>query len=311
RDVGPRAECPLQEAAANRIFQRDCEGDVGCVRLEQFVEGQHVDVEHNRPRVIRQPEPRRRAEAYPERPLHVVCRKVDPASLFIEAILDLGDAPHDALSQEGLAPDRAEANRDPLCGGMVCCIPGGRVERRRGRPEEARWIRGAQEATAEYHESDEQPPEGSHRVFVGETPSPCGPRRSTLGSRSRESARVRTDSSASRSATRLACSSSCASPTPFAACPTDAAVSRTDAVVAPRLASSSARPTRVAAARSSRTVWLKDPSSAPRPLASVSIDPRVFLRSASVSFARSASIGSRFMISIAASSTFFKVDGAE
>src|SRR5436309_2874231 len=133
-----------------------------------------------------------------------MCGEVDPPSLLVEAVLDLGDAPHDALTQEGFAPDPAEANRDPARGRRVRLVLGGRVERRRARAKEAGRIRGAKEAASEHHEPCKEPRAASHRPFTGAAPSPCGPRRRTLGSRSRESASVRTESSASRSATRLA-----------------------------------------------------------------------------------------------------------
>src|SRR5437867_12259303 len=149
-----------------------------------------------------------------------MCGEVDPPSLLVEAVLDLGDAPHDALTQEGLAPDSAEANRDAARGRRVRLVPDGRLEGRRTRPEEAGWIRGAKEAPSEHHQDRHEPRAAPHRLLTGAAPSPCGPPRSTLGSRSRDSASARTDSSASRSATRLVSTSSRASFTPAAACPT-------------------------------------------------------------------------------------------
>src|SRR5207249_10262473 len=125
-------------------------------------------------------------------------------SLLVEAVLDLGDAPHDALAQEGFAPDPAEANRDPARGRRIHLVLRGRLERRRARPEEAGWIRGAKEATFEHQEPYEEPVAAPHRPFAAATPSPCRPGRGPPGSRSRESARVPAGAGASRVAPRLA-----------------------------------------------------------------------------------------------------------
>jgi hypothetical protein len=143
-DIDARVERPLEEPPAARILQCDGEGDVrGLRRCEHVIEREHVDVKDDCLRVVRQPEPRRRAEAGPERTVDVVCGQVEPPALLVEAVLDLGHAPHDALTQEALALDAAEAQRDAARGGRVCLVPGGFLERRRAGPEEAGWIRGA------------------------------------------------------------------------------------------------------------------------------------------------------------------------
>ena len=73
-DASPRVECPHQEAPARSILQRDGEADVGLVRWrEHLVERQHIDVERDRLRIIRQPQARRLTETSPERLFHVVC----------------------------------------------------------------------------------------------------------------------------------------------------------------------------------------------------------------------------------------------
>src|SRR5947209_6921433 len=275
-DPDPGAERALEEVSAPPATQRDREPHVGGVHgVEHLLECHHVDVQRRRPGIIRQPEPGRLPELRHQRALHVMRRQVVPAALLVEPVLHLRRPPYDALAEEGGAAHPAEADRDPRRGRRGGSVTDRPMQGRGVGLVEARRVAAAKHAAPQQRERGEEPRQILHRPFTGTAPSVRGPRRSALGSRSSESASVRTDSSASRSATRLACSSSRASPTPAAASPTLADASRIDAVVAPSFASSIALSTRAAAARSSCSARLKEPSSAWRDAARRSIDPRV------------------------------------
>src|SRR5262249_28711904 len=171
-----------------------------------------------------------------QRALDVVAREVRPAAVLVEPELDLGRAPDDPVTAVARAPDRPQPHRDLHRRGAAGRLGRGTRARRGLGVEEPRRVWIADQRARRQHDrapSAEQPP---HRA--GGAPSPLRrPLSTTAGSRSSESIRARTDSSASRNATRSAWRASRWAPTPLAAEATDDEASRRPAAVAPSRAS--------------------------------------------------------------------------
>jgi hypothetical protein len=113
-----RGEGALEDPTLFGVLELDRQRDHGpASRRQDLVEGDDLNAQRSRTRLIGQTHARRRAECARQCALDVARWQLAPASLLVKAVFDRRSPPYDALAKEGRSPHWTQTQWNAHCVG--------------------------------------------------------------------------------------------------------------------------------------------------------------------------------------------------